>query len=165
MSAYLCNPEHIGLLAAYLAISRYEHWAEPDRSDFSHRGARTIAEALAAENIRSVSVRYPGDKSGGRPGLSMHDSDITELSAMWAAHYADTRRTVSAVTVLRLLQCLEYQSCEAEDYLTTEAAGYCTQIRDAAIRKLPGYEDGSRNWQDLNIPMSIAEYYDKLEGY
>ena len=76
MSAYIVNPEHIGILAAYAAVNDcaiYE-W----RKSTNILTAQNVAKGLALENIRSVAHRYPGDKDGERPGPCLKDADIVE---------------------------------------------------------------------------------------
>lgn len=88
------------------------------------------------ENIRSVSARYPQDTWETLPGpivkdlaLLVTDRDFAELS------------NTNPVTILKLCDCLEYQSCETEDWEETPAHELLQRIRKAAIRTLPGYED------------------------
>jgi hypothetical protein len=46
-----------------------------------------------------------------------------------------------AVHILKMCACLAYQSCETDDWDKTKAYELLQMIKDAAIRKLPGYED------------------------
>ncbi len=49
---------------------------------------------------------------------------------------------LSAVSILKMCDCLEYQSCETDDYGETLAFQLLDQIRREAIRALPRYDDG-----------------------
>jgi hypothetical protein len=52
-----------------------------------------------------------------------------------------TTPRLNPVSILKLCDCLEYQSCETEDYNETVAYRLLNVIRRAAIRILPGYDD------------------------
>ncbi len=65
MSAYICAPEHIGLLATFASGSQIRNsviheWRRGSRVE----DAMNVAEQLAKANIRSVSHRYPDDWDG-----------------------------------------------------------------------------------------------------
>jgi hypothetical protein len=49
-------------------------------------------------------------------------------------------RLLPAVALLKLCDCLDYQSCETEDWKQTAAHELLELIRGAAICALPGYE-------------------------
>ena len=56
------------------------------------------------------------------------------------------------VVILKLCANLDYQSCETPDWKTTKARALLEQIKDEAIRQLPGYEDAP--WGLLDLPMT-----------
>lgn len=103
MSAYICTPEHIGLLAAIAAE------ATP-----GVRGtAANIARRLARENILSVAYRYPYDKGNGdRPGPCLTDAQIIKASMLYAEHYMGNLPGLPASSIVNMARCLDYQSCE-----------------------------------------------------
>lgn len=145
MSAYICNPEHFGILAAYAvrtksAISEWVHTREntlPARIDTAQR----IAKGLARENIRSVAHRYPNDVSGGRPGPCLLDEQIEEAAAIYAAHFITNYHAPTPIQILKLSRALDYQSCETDDWKDTLAWRQLDWINGEVIRSLPGYED------------------------
>ncbi len=47
---------------------------------------------------------------------------------------------LTPVQVLKAVACLAYQSCETPDWTTTVACNILNEIKEFAIRKLPGYE-------------------------
>jgi hypothetical protein len=59
----------------------------------------------------------------------------------------------SRVCDLKMLDCLEYQSCESDDWETTQAYRLQQAMRRAAIRALPGYE--SAQWE-FHLPEEKA---------
>ena len=158
MSAYICNPEQFGILGAFAAIngSAVNAW---NHNDLICR-AQEVAKGLAKENIRSVATRYPDDVSGSRPGPCLLDEEIEEAAAIYAGYFVANQSYLSALSpeqVLVLCSSLDYQSSETDDWETTTAFKQLQWIRDAAIRKLPGYEAAS--WAfDLPIPEIEALY-------
>lgn len=136
MSAYVCNPEHFGVLAAFAALNDcaiYE-WERSAAIDT----AQAVARGLARENIRSVAYRYGPDDL---PGPNMSPDDILEAAALYAAHFVVHPQRLRPVQVFKLVQCLDYQSCETDDWQTTLAKRQLDWITNAALRQLPGYED------------------------
>jgi hypothetical protein len=55
---------------------------------------------------------------------------------------------MAPIQVIRAAHCLEYQSCECEDWQETEACAALMGLVDAAARALPGYEQA--NWELQN---------------
>ena len=146
MSAYICNPEHIGILAAYAAVNDcaiYE-WRMSDNI----LTAQNVAKGLALENIRSVAHRYPDDKDGHRPGPNLKDADIVEACQIYAGHFAMrmggvivmAEDVLEPVQVLKLVRSLDYQSCETDDWEMTLAAQQLRWISGEAISRLTRYE-------------------------
>ena len=124
MSAFIVSQKHIATIANFAV--KHATWLDDHRAteaDFDY-----IYKTLAAEKVRSVCERYPADS---------------------AAEYADFLRPtlcgktppVSPVAVLKLCDCLSYQSSESTDWETTAACQLLRRIRDEAINLLPGYED------------------------
>ena len=129
MSAFLCNAYHINALA---------NWAAMPRERFSYfwngerhfpTDAHTIAQILHGQNLRSVNARYNED----------NDVDIER------DRFAPD---ITPVQVIKAVNCLQYQSCETDDWPETEAYAICQAIIDRAIRHLPGYEAAERELTD-----------------
>ena len=153
MSAYICNPEHIGVLAAYAAVNNcavYE-W----RMNDNILTAQNVAKGLALENIRSVAHRYPNDEDGHRPGPCLKDADIVEACQIYAGHFAKrmggvvvmAQDVLEPIQVLKLVRCLDYQSCETLDWPLTLAARQLDWIMGEAISRLDGYEDADWSYE------------------
>jgi len=124
MSAWLCSENHIGMLAAYLAHRK-------DTGNQLHN-ARLFAKTLAEGNLRSLNVRYGDDPV----------DDIYIDNAMdRAEHYVFNLPSRPPVFWLKQANCLNYQSCEPEDWRETQAYSLCEQIIAHAIRSIPGYDD------------------------
>jgi hypothetical protein len=101
---------------------------------------QAIGQVLVDENYRSVNARYRGEY--GQPHKFVMN--------MGFKHH----RKMSAVEVLALCNCYDYQACESDDYETTKAHGLTDYIRHIAIRELPGYDDAP--WGLHNDPKTIA---------
>ncbi len=149
MSAYICSPEQFGLLGAYAALKdvAVREWCHNTVNGKTVENAQRIAKGLARENIRSVKHRYPDDKDGERPGPCLLDAEIEEAAALYAAHFFVNPNYVTGlrpVTILKLSQCVDYQSCETNDWKDTLAWRQLDRINCKAISDLPGYE--SADW-------------------
>ena len=165
MSAYIVNPEHIGILAAYAAANDcaiYE-WRMSDNI----LTAQNVAKGLALENIRSVAHRYPDDKDGQRPGPCLKDADIIEACQIYAGHFAKrlggvivmAEDVLEPVQVLKLVRSLDYQSCETDEWEMTLAAQQLRWISGEAISRLDGYEDA--DWSFTGSLPEIEALYAK----
>lgn len=165
MSAYICNPEHIGILAAYAAVNdcAIYGWRMSDNI----LTAQNVAKGLALENIRSVAHRYPNDKDGQRPGPCLKDADIIEACQIYAAHFAKrlggvvvmAEDVLEPVQVLKLVRSLDYQSCETDDWPMTLAARQLEWIMGEAISRLDGYEDA--DWSFTGSLPGVEALYAK----
>lgn len=151
MSAYICNPEHFGILAAYAALTKCAIYEWRDHSRDPIRTAQSVAKGLARENIRSVAHRYPEDADGNRPGPCLKDADIEEAAAIYAAHFMANPPQLTSIQVLKLSTSLDYQSCETDDWKDTLAWRQLDWINGAAIRSLPGYEEADWSY-DQSLP-------------
>ena len=165
MSAYICNPEHIGILAAYAAVNDcavYE-W----RMNDSILTAQNVAKGLALENIRSVAHRYPNDEDGHRPGPCLKDADIIEACQIYAGHFAKrlggvivmAEDVLEPIQIIKLVRSLDYQSCETDDWPLTLAARQLEWIMGEAISRLDGYEDA--DWSFSGSLPEIEALYAK----
>jgi hypothetical protein len=117
MSAWMCSATHIaaivGTVAAFDPL-----W----REDLGK-----VAAVLAAENGRSVGHRYRGRMPCDPVEVSQSEIDTFRA------------RPLSPVQFLKAVACLEYQSCECDDYQTTEAFRLVQRLRAVGIAALPGY--------------------------
>ena len=115
MSAYQVSPNHIAsIIRAGASIP-----APPEVEMV--RAARLLAQA----NATAVGDRY---------------SETVEPVAVDAM---DIRcaTPLSTVGLLKALDGLEYQLCEAKEYRGSRAQALVNQIRGEAIRRIPGYSD------------------------
>lgn len=91
-----------------------------------------MGRILLAENVRSVSYRYPDDTPGTMPGPRGKDR-------IYAYAFRHVRGIpFRAQWVVRSLECLNYQSCECPDYHSTVAKALADEIRRLAVDELVG---------------------------
>lgn len=161
MSAYICNPEHFGILAAFAV--QHDCTIREWGLHFSKiAAAQHVAKGLARENIRSVAHRYPDSVSGGRPGPCLKDEEIEEAAAIYAAFFLTNPQGVAPIQIIKLCNSLDYQSCETDDWKGTLAWRQNEWIKDAAIRRLNGYEGAYWSF-DKPIP-EIEALYERCES-
>lgn len=149
MSAFVCNTDHFKALAlfavsrqhgSYQVDPRYVRGMVPPVGADDLAIAVSYADTLYAENVRSVECRYPGTGADSLPGEIFKPASIR----ISANDLISARFRVSPVAILKMCDCLEYQSCETDNYRETVAFRLLDSIRGAAIRMLPGYE--SAQW-------------------
>lgn len=159
MSAFICQPEHFGILAACAVFPDHQgrtaalpEWVVPGDPVLT---AQHVARELAAENIRSVAARYPEDRDGERPGpCGLTDAQILEAAALWAGHYVvgGDAAEVSQATRLKLCDCLAYQSNETDGWKTSKAFEQLRRIRGTTVDTVPGYGQAPWGWDDHTAP-------------
>ncbi|HBN8503818.1 TPA: hypothetical protein ACP4AI_006829 [Pseudomonas aeruginosa] len=115
MSAYIVDRFHIS------AILMFGCTGKPDATTYQILADQ--GQQLLDENLRSVRARYPGET---------FKAELFGLD--------DTVRKPTPLEALKLIQCLEYQSNQNRDYYATEAFRTLHSIRQAAQRKLPGWD-------------------------
>lgn len=89
--------------------------------------AGRVGAMLLAENARSVN----------------HRNDEDDWEPVYLFH--PLPGTPDPLVVLKAITCLEYQSCEHDRWLDSEARVFCQALRRVAITKLPGYS-GAEGW-------------------
>ena len=144
MSAYICDPSVFGILAAYAVENRcvIPEWRHGKRSDSRIQTAEQVARGLARENIRSVITRYPNSQDGNRPGSPLLDADIETAAAIYARYFIEHPQKLTAAQVIRLCGCLDYQSCETDDWEETLAYQQLQRIGSTVMPGPAGYDIG-----------------------
>ena len=91
---------------------------------------------LWAENIASVRFRYPNDQPGEEPGTYKPDG-----TPEWSDGYTYKRpqRRLTTVQAFSAISCLEYQSCEHDEWIDSEAYRVLQRLKESLIGVLPGY--------------------------
>lgn len=151
MSAFVCSEDHFKALAIFAAArgngfggnSRVnpvylDRLSDAEKQLDGARLAELYADILYDENLRSVGARYPNEGIDDLPGFD-DKPDRIEITGYDMARPAYLR--LKPVDILKMCDCLEYQSCETDDYRKTLGFKLLNKIRSAAICDLPGYED------------------------
>lgn len=156
MSAFICGADHFKALALFAAARtggygmahlrvdpRYvQGLTHPQHSErglenFTERELASLyADVLYQENVRSVAYRYEDTPRDKLPG-PLADSGFVGITNRDIVE----RFRLAPVAILKMCDCLEYQSCETPDYRESVAWNLLGAIRKAAIRELPGYEE------------------------
>lgn len=124
MSAYLCDPHHVALLAVMAARQPY---GKPGTENEN-------AATLALANLASLDVRYGPSPVEREPRAYVADCVKACRDWRWSPK-------PSPVEIIKAVQCFDYQACEVADYEDTPAAKITRRVKSDAIASLPGYEE------------------------
>lgn len=111
MSAFVVPNSHITVLAVFIV----------QRNLCPGRSVQEIGEILLNENIESIRFRYPDDRE------NYMGFEIDERAAF-------IRPTL--VQIVKAANCLEYQSCEHDDYQQSEAYRMTKAVSALALHLL-----------------------------
>lgn len=151
MSAFICSKDLFVALACFAATGRNGSFNVDPRylkhpsnkaalaliGEYTPEGLAThYAQWLYEANARSVDHRY--NETNDREKIVIRD--IAEGT------------DVPALVILKACNCLDYQSCEPDDWEQSPAYEILRRIKDAAIHALPGY-DNADGW-NLKLPES-----------
>lgn len=103
--------------------------------------AHLVFTVLAGANARSLDARYPGA-----------DDDMVGHVEFDRA-MAD-RPPAPAVQVIKSVHCYRYQACEFDGFTESLADAICTDIINAAICRLPGYDEAP--WGCPDVPEGVS---------
>ncbi len=139
MSAFVVEKELIDFLLSFMASSRdaqvfvrsRTHWVRDWYAIADHatgeREIDRIGHILHAENVRSVNHRYRQDD---RPD----DYRFEEHGAALAL-----QGTALAAQLVKAVDCLDYQSCETNDWEQSDAWRILQDIRARIWKTVPGF--------------------------
>ena len=140
MSAYLCNPEHIGVLANAMYRANVGLYCQPS-------SPQKMAALLAKANWISIEARYPGDN------FMLGDQSFEEYCQDCQHEACRPDPDLKPVDFIKIAQCFAYQACEAKEF--REAQYDSDYIGDYHINrfimemvsKFPGYDDAPWGYQ------------------
>ncbi len=130
MSAFVVTKQHIDAIVTGGLPARGDtgwiRWSDPVDAGRTHILNQDTADRAGSllwqENRVSVNRRY-------------HDGDEIDVI------YNFQRLWQEPVTVLKLIDCYEYQSCEHPAWEESQAKRLCGQLRKQVISMLPGYDE------------------------
>ena len=134
MSAYVCHADTFDYLATFAKTTTWHSlpYSFRQQSKLGYADPQEIGACLFAENVRSVNARYSlSDDQGGYVYRPVNSGII------------------DPVRVIKSCDCLNYQSCETDDWRDTVAYALLQYIREKAIRALMGgnrYNDAGWGW-------------------
>jgi capsid portal protein len=125
MSAFMCNTADFATLAKFAIENQCQGTDEKGKP----RKLARVANLLGAENARSVNYRYAHNPDAQEKFVLLTGAQVT----------AAALRDVSTVQIIKLCDCVKYQSCETADYESTPAYALLNNIRETAVSKAPDY--------------------------
>ncbi len=136
MSAYLVNKEHIDYLVGAMMYQCAHstggyffggRWVMLKAGD--HDALAKCGQMLWSTNEASVDERYPAE-----------DGTPPEPPIKYGKWGGSVFQHYDPVQVIKSAHCLDYQSCELDDWKKTEAYAFCEQLIRAACDRLEGYD-------------------------
>lgn len=124
MSAYVCNPTHIALLAIKTAAWT-KTWGD----------AKKVASILAKENLRSVEARYNDVPEAAQDFLGIGNQEYIDECVKLTSDPNIEFHPLTFPRIFGMARCTGYQSCETDDYETTEAAAILRYLQLSAAHK------------------------------
>jgi hypothetical protein len=115
MSAFVVADFHINALVSWAAANKVRYFDGRSWLDVRN-DEKNVAQALHAENVRSVNHRY---------------KEFEPASGFATKQVSTSRMTPEMV--INAANCLRYQSCETDDYESTLAFKMLNAIREEAI--------------------------------
>lgn len=124
MSAYIVSNNHINAILRFADLHcssvvggfARQHMKMPAAGEYLTK----IGQILLRENVRSVNYRY---REKTRPGKFEYDQDAP---------------AVSHIEALKLVNCLDYQSCERKDWHKSPACILLAEIKMKILEDLAG---------------------------
>lgn len=154
MSAYLVSDNHINVIVSYFAHEIQGKGlyckVNGEYAYLTPENAKYVAYELYRENVRSVDRRY-----------NEHNSD--ELyNFEYLRHVKDV---YNPLEISGALDCLEYQSCERDDYNRSEAYRLLHNMRKHLLRQMADRKYGNETtWSIDKVKPAKYEYLPGLSG-
>ena len=116
MSAFIVSKKHIDAICEYVVINKKNGYGIPDDPN-------ELGQILWKENHRSVNSRY------------------SEKSKSPKYQFETTDLRTTAADFMKLLHCLDYQSCEHPKYDKSKAHKYIRELAYRAASDVVGYDE------------------------
>jgi hypothetical protein len=139
MSAFMVDEAHIDyLVTAAQDLSRRDHdgafrWYHAGEMHELDDETR-VGRMLIQENLDSVLARYSDCTPEDVPGPIPPPSPETYV-------WKRSRLEVTAIQVLKAVNCFNYQACEHEMWTISDAYAFCETLKAVAVHQLPGYTE------------------------
>jgi hypothetical protein len=147
MSAFFVSKKHIDTIvraALIREVAMYLTWKGTSgyqkhgagRSYMEHNCADSVGRMLWQANLDSVKARYPDEDYAGEE----QDVETYRHPAFFPAP--------EPVQALKAVNCLQYQSCEVDDWEETEAYRFLQNLAACLVAILPGYKEAEWSIDD-----------------
>jgi|SRR6185369_4309213 len=135
MSAFIVSKATIDAIVTFAAAHRSVAPQVLHYEKINGVAAETkLGRMLLEENERSIRYRYPQTTGpSDMPGPVDYDGAERYF-------YAKRFEPIAAIEIVKLCDCLEYQSCEHPEWKDSEACRILALIRESAVMEIPGYD-------------------------
>lgn len=130
MSAFLVAPEHIAELASFVYRDDPTIYNIYHKTKVSCSSPSVIATILANANIASYTSKYPEEEADG-----WMCGDVNYVDACGSMS-CEAPRVTDARSLYNMARCFDYQACEVENYISTDAYWIVQRIKDRAVEKI-----------------------------
>lgn len=134
MSAWLCSPNHIGEICSRSGQVSGYNLVTKDRYDMD---ASTLAGLLAHQNLLSLQARYPDMWEEFLSPYEGADTTEKKTNFIWQCQQrAKGLPRKSKQDCVGLIRSYRYQSCETEDWITSDVSFITQGILDSLYHDL-----------------------------
>jgi hypothetical protein len=137
MSAYHVGTDHINALISYATEISMDRKCLSEERDCTLSWEK-IGQALSTENDNSINYRY-SENITTPYRYERDESFIIQHTAL---------------DVIKMIGCYEYQSCEHPEWEHSLAKRFCSSLKALAVTKIPGYEEAIR---DYKKPLQVEQ--------
>ena len=144
MSAFVVGKEHINKICTAALLARYgkmTYYYNEERHPVDDETIDSIGQMLLDENVKSVMYRYKDSQLTDLPGK-------TDAEYIIPFKYIVELSSLSGIQIIKLIQCLEYQSCEHPEWKTSEAYAFLEALIRRQFDRIPGYDDAKWEWTE-----------------
>lgn len=129
MSCYVVSDEHICAIVSFASKVRLRYGSGQNSLTLSEtKNLDKVCKILKDHNVESFNSRYDGKYSNEvTPGI-VFNGDFKDLHAM---------------QIIKLVDSLSCECRHHTDFTNSAAEHFLENVKDAAIRRLPGYNDFS----------------------
>lgn len=146
MSAFIVSEDHINVIVSFFVTPVMDDrlWLKVN-GNYGYMDGETVqavAEILYNENVRSVNHRY-------------NDSEGNESYEF--EYVPRARQKYNVAEIAGALDCLEYQSCESDDYRQTQAFDIITMMRKHLLKMVQTEQLGDETvWEISERKMEVG---------
>jgi hypothetical protein len=143
MSAFQCTLTHLGaIVGTYIGTRSYRQYQFDNYAGYGFGSeGELLISILDKANVRSLDARYPNDSNYT---LSPDSATANKLLNYFECN------PLTPGEMFKAINCLEYQSCEFDGWLESDAYNLLRIIRNSTQERVRGYEDAPWGIEDLD---------------